>query len=209
MFTEFLTDYHPEWQLSRMNFLVNLYGKSYFKGKRILELGSQNGFFSAAFHSLGSEVLCVEGREDIIEEIRNRFPQLKVIQSDLDTKDWIFGKWDIIINFGLFYHLENFHKEHLINCIQNSNTMFFETVIFDSKENKIFFRRENGKDQSLTDIGGSPTEKYVQDIFEENSIGYQMYSDESLNGGSHKYDWKSTGNENFNQFYRRFWITKK
>ena len=73
---------------------------------------------------------------------------LNVEQADLDTDIWKWGKWDIIINFGLYYHLEKYHKEHLINCINNCDLMFFETVVFDSKNPEIFINKEKGKDQS-------------------------------------------------------------
>ncbi len=45
--------------------------------------------------------------DENVEKIKEYYPELNVQQYDLDTNSWEFGKWDIIINFGLYYHLEN------------------------------------------------------------------------------------------------------
>ena len=117
--------------------------------------------------------------------------------------------YDIIINFGLYYHLEKFHKEHLINCINNCDLMFFETVIYDSSDPEIYFRQENGDDQSLTSLGGTPSTSYVENILKEVNTNYKKYTDPFLNNYQHKYDWPDTGFKVFNQFHRRFWIIQK
>jgi hypothetical protein len=112
-------------------------------------------------NSLGAEVHCVEGRQENVDRIKNDYTSVTVQCANLDTPDWNFGYYDIIINFGLYYHLENFHKEHLVNCVNNCNLMFFETVIYDSFEDEIYFREEAGNDQSLTPIGGTPSTSYI------------------------------------------------
>lgn len=202
------TTYHKEWQENRLNFILSKYPKEFFKDKKILELGSHNGFFGASFQSFGADVLSVEGRRENIENILKSFPNLKVIQKDLDSPKWDFGKFDIIINFGLVYHFEKYHKEHLENCLNNCKLMFFESVIYDSKDSEIFFRNENGSDQSLTDIGGTPSTKYVEDIFKNNSKRFSKFSESSLNGGSHHYDWVDEDSKILNQYARRFWIVE-
>ena len=99
------------------------------------------------------------------------------------------------------YHLEKFHKEHLINCINNCDLMFFESVIYDSFKPEIYFRNENGDDQSLTNMGGTPSTAYIENIFNEVDANYTKYSDSSLNNWEHKYNWPDTGFKIFNQFF--------
>ena len=201
--------YHTDWQIKRIHFILSKYPKEFFKGKRILELGAHNGYIGAYFSELGADVHCVEGREENVINIKNDYPQITVECINLDSPNWNLGHYDIIINFGLYYHLEKFHKEHLINCIDNCDLMFFETVIYDSDDSEIFLREEAGIDQSLTPIGGTPSTSYVENIFEEKNIQYIKFTDNSLNAYQHHYDWPDTGNKVFNQWSRRFWIINK
>jgi hypothetical protein len=200
------TSYHSDWQINRINFILSKYPKEFFKGKRILEVGAYNGYIGAYFNALGAEVHCLEGRIENVVNIKNDYPQITAEVADLDSSEWKWGHWDIIINFGLYYHLEKFHKQHLLNCLNNCDLMFFETVVYDSFDSEIYFRHEVGDDQSLTLIGGTPSTSFIENIFAENRNTYTKYSDGSLNNYQHKYDWQDSGLKVFNQFHRRFWI---
>lgn len=201
------TDYHPEWQKNRIQFVISKYGEDFFKGKNILELGPCNGYIGEYFRNLGANVLSVEGRQSNIDTIKHNYPSLNVIKGDLDTPEWLYGKYDIIINFGLLYHLEKYHAEHLTNCIKNCNLMFLESVIFNSHKNEIFKIKRIGFDQSLSEVDGYPSQKFVENIFKNLGIyDYKMYTDSSLNGGAHVYDWPLTGDREFHVSTRRFWI---
>jgi hypothetical protein len=136
------SNYHPEWQQSRIDVILSRYPKDFFKGKTILELGAFNGYIGAYFQSLGATVHCVEGRLENVNQIKTNYPNCSAECANLDTPIWRWGKWDIIINFGLYYHLEKHHEQHLINCINNCDVMFFETVVYDSFDKEIYFRHE-------------------------------------------------------------------
>ena len=43
------TNYHPDWQVNRIKFILSKYPIEFFKGKRILELGAYNGFMAPIF----------------------------------------------------------------------------------------------------------------------------------------------------------------
>jgi hypothetical protein len=202
------TNYCPNWQKARINFILSKYSEEFFKGKRILELGAFNGYIGAYFSNLGAIVHSVEGRAENAISIQNNYPKLEVSCYDLDTNIWEFGHYDIIINFGLYYHLEKFHKEHLVNCINNCDLMFFETVVYDSFESEIHFRHEVGKDQSLSDTGGNPSTSYIENIFKELNTPYTKYTNASLNGDGHHYDWKDLNSKILDPGARRFWIVK-
>lgn len=211
------SEYYPEWQHHRINLILSKYPKEFFKGKRILELGPYNGFIGASFAELGAEVHCVEGRYDNVDSIKKNYPQVSVEWGNLDIPTWPYGKWDIIINFGLYYHLENFHNEHLVNCIDNCDLMFFESVIYNSMDSEIYFRNENGdysttSDQSVSLLGGSPSTSYVENIFKEQNVNFVKYTTDKLNGNGHTYNWSDTtiaAEKMYNSHYRRFWIVDK
>lgn len=204
------TNYHPDWQVNRIKYMLSLYGEDFFKNKNILELGPYNGCIGAYFQSIGGHVTSIEGRLENVENIKKDYPNIEnVIHDDLDTPDWNWGHFDIIINFGLYYHLQNYHKEHLINCINNCDIMFFESVIHDSEEPKIHFKNEIGPDQSLSEIGGAPTLKYIENIFNENNTTYEMHASPNLNGDGHIYDWESKYDNIHKATYRRFFVVKK
>jgi 2-polyprenyl-3-methyl-5-hydroxy-6-metoxy-1,4-benzoquinol methylase len=202
--------YHIEWQDARINFLIKKYGEDFFKGKRILELAGFNGRIGAHFAKLGAIVDCVEGREKNVQYMRETYPELhSTAVANLDSVEWHWGKYDIIINFGLYYHLEHYHKEHLLNCIQHCDLMFFETVIYDSPDAELYFAGEQGSDQSLSNRAGTPSTSFVENIFKEASVNYTIHKDRSLNGGYHTYDWTDTFTRNYHHATRRFWVVQK
>ena len=216
--------YHPEWQNNRIQFIINLYSPEFFKDKTILELGSFNGYIGNYFlEALGSKVTAIEGRPGNISNIKRDFPNLEVELLDLDTAEWPFGGFDIIINFGLYYHLRNHHEKHLINCINNCKLMFFETVVYDSSEPELFFKKEAGPDQSLSGTAGIPSTSYVENIFKGEQVKFKKHCEAALNGahGSHHYDWKDRNsklapvypaglcsNNKRTDHARRFWVVE-
>ena len=171
-------------------------------------MGSFNGYFGESFRRMGASVLSIEGRPENVISIRNNFPELSIECRDLDTNTWEWGEWDIIINFGLIYHLEKHHKEHLENCINNCNLLFLESVIYDSNQSEIFFKNESGGDQSLSDVGGTPSTSYVEDILNNLNTKFTKYTTSNLNGIYHHYDWVDTGLKNYDGWARRFWVVE-
>jgi hypothetical protein len=198
--------YHSDWQNNRINFMLEKYGPEFFKGKKILELGAFNGYIGAFFGEIGAKVHCIDGREENVENIKRDYPNLTAECHNLDSPEWTFGKWDIIINFGLFYHLENFHKEHLKNCLANCDLLFFETVVFDDKDPLIYLRYEEGNDQSLSARGGTPTTSFIEETFLSEGYNFKKFTDRKLNDGYHHYDWEDLDSKKYDAFARRFWI---
>lgn len=201
-------NYNPEWQKNRIAFIFSKYDKEFFAGKTVLELGPFNGYIGARFREIGAKVHCIEGRIGNVHRIKREYPYLSVEHSDLDTDQWKWGRYDIILNFGLFYHLQNFHKEHLVSCIENCRLLFFETVVYDSYEPELYLQEEHGNDQSLTNYSGTPSTSYVENIFKECNTEYEKFSCKELNGGFHRYDWEDKNSKKYDGYARRFWINK-
>jgi len=194
-----------DWQLSRMAFVKKMMPGDFWKNKTLLELGACDGTIGNMFSELGAIVTCVEGKDAYVRFIKNKHPHLNVLQADCDTDKWVFGKYDIIVNFGLLYHLENNHEAFLTNCIKNCACLFLESVIYDSPNNELYYREEMGAGQGLSGKAGTPTTSFVETILQKNNALFTKYSDPSLNAGGHNYSWPDC-NSGFDCARRRFWI---
>jgi hypothetical protein len=95
------------------------------------------------------------------------------------------------------------------NCLDNCDVMLFETVVFNSADNELYVASEYGNDQSLTDRAGTPSTSYVESLFNESGVIYEKFTNASLNGNGHHYDWPDTNTKVYNGWARRFWIVKK
>lgn len=201
-----MIEYHDGWQLNRINWILNKYPKEFWKDKTVLELAPFNGVIGNYFSNLGAEVLGVEGRVENISNISKKFQEYNIIEGNLDSPDWPYGKFDIIFNFGLFYHLERFHEENLTNCIKNCNLLLFESVIFDSQYPELYQTVESGGDQSLSGIGNTPSTSYIENILKKNNCTFSRYSDKELNCASQKYSWLEEHKRVYYNNHRRMWI---
>lgn len=226
------SSYNPDWTINRINYIHKFYPAEFFSGKTILEIGCNFADIGAYFHSIGAKVTSVEGRKDNAKIAKKLYPEQTIVVADLDTLDWQWGKFDVIINFGLFYHLEKHHREHLINCIDNSDLLFFETVVVDDEQPLLVFRDEQGDDQSLTDRAGVPTTSFVENIFLEKAVTFEKHTSIELNSHAtahsikqeasaefdktvntsdktfHIYDWIDTNSKVLDIYKRRFWFVK-
>ncbi|MAF95195.1 MAG: hypothetical protein CMM60_05530, partial [Rhodospirillaceae bacterium] len=107
--------HYVEWRMKRIDKILELFGFDYFDGKRILELGGGHGDIGAFFAELGAEVLCLEGKQtnaDFAKLKHRKIKNFKCVQCNLEKDFEKFGRFDLIINFGLLYHIKNV-EQHL------------------------------------------------------------------------------------------------
>ncbi|HVP81199.1 MAG TPA: FkbM family methyltransferase [Thermodesulfobacteriota bacterium] len=94
----------------RKEFLEHLL-RSLFNGpmlKTALDAGCGIGFFANYLSSLGLRVTAFDGRGGNVEEARVRYPQVEFHISDVeDLSIRELGSFDLVLCFGLIYHLEN------------------------------------------------------------------------------------------------------
>ena len=208
---------YEEWTIKRITKILELYGIDFFKDKNILELGGGHGDIGAFFAELGAKVLCLDGRIQNVNfsNLKHRkIKNLKCQLFNLENNFSQFGRFDLIFNFGLLYHLKNV-DEHLNCCFKMSDDILFETVVCDSSDPyKIFFCDENKKidEESLEGIGSRPSPFYVERIAAENNFEVIRYFTEDLNSGTQFcYDWKHKNDERLGESWklRRFWRFKK
>jgi SAM-dependent methyltransferase len=217
-----LFDYsYEKWRIKRINKILEVYGIDYFTNKNVLELGSGHGEIGAFFAELGANVLCLDGREQNVNFANLKHRKLnnfKCLQFNLENDFMEFGRFDLIINFGLLYHLTNVDA-HLNCCFKMSDDIFLETVVSDSTDlYKIFYIKENKDidEEALEGTGSRPSPFYVERIANENNFEVKRYFSSDLNvrdllgRNLFTYDWvHRNDNRHGGWELRRCWRFKK
>ncbi len=208
---------YEDWRIKRIDKILELYGIDSFKDKTILEVGSGHGDIGAFFADLGAKVLCLDGRAQNVNLANLKHRNVKNFtcrQFNLEHDFSEFGRFDLLINFGLLYHLKNV-DEHLKCCFKVSDDILFETVVCDSSDpHKIYFCEEdkNVDEEALEGVGSRPSPFYIERIVEENNFEAIRYFTADLNSGdTFLYDWPHRNDERLGDGFRlrRFWRFKK
>jgi len=73
-----------------------------------LDVGCGYGFYSNCLKENALEVRAFDAREDNIQEARRRYPNIEFNVSDVEDRSCTaLGSFDLVLCFGLLYHLEN------------------------------------------------------------------------------------------------------
>lgn len=206
----FVENYFENWRKARIDKLVNILGKEWFKGKTILELGCGFGHVGKEIKKLGSIVVFSDAREEYVEEIRkdNEDSDIYIIDNDIPWD--MERKFDLIIHWGLLYHLENWKKD-LECCLKHSGLISIETEVSDSADvNFEVVRNEGHYDAAVNGIGKVPAVGNIENYLTEIGFLFKRYDDTDLNNGVMCYDWEEGkfGNATLNG-HRRFWMARR
>lgn len=125
-----------------------------------LDVGCGIGFFSEILRQCGLSVGAFDGREENVMEARRRFPGIPFERGDIeDAAITRMGKFDLVLCFGLLYHLENpmLALRHLRAL--TGKGLLLESMCVPGKHPALILREEpRAADQSLTDVALYPTE---------------------------------------------------
>lgn len=212
------SQHYVEWREKRIRKMENIFGLEFFRNKSILEVGCGYGQIGKHFTNLGADVEFTEGREEHIPFIIENNPNKKVYKVDHNNVWDLNKKYDLIIHFGLLYHLTNW-KQDLICAFKHSDLIVLESEILDSLQEINEYRAKDGGgyDQALstTEYAIRPTAGYVEKVITENNYNFVRYDDKDLDTATHNYSWKIKGIHDQNGGYigygptRRFWVLRK
>ena len=125
-----------------------------------LDAGCGVGFFSSLLRSLGLEVVGFDGRADNVAEARRRYPGVNFRMADVeDTRLGEWGRFDLILCFGLLYHLENPFR-----AVRNLQALTDKVLLVESmtipEEHPFLALRDEGptEDQGLRWVAFYPSE---------------------------------------------------
>jgi hypothetical protein len=202
--------HYDDWRKKRIDKIVSIYGKDFFDGKTILELGAGTGKNGLMFAAMGAKVTYAEARQEHLNVLLSNNPNVETILLDQDA-EWNLGrKFDIVIHWGVLYHLDNWKRD--LSCtIKHSNLIFLESIVCVSDDPNFEVKlHEEGYDQALHNIGSRPSAPMIESHLNQIGCTFTRYDDGDLNSSSHKYDWvvSETDQRDIAMGCRRFWIVK-
>jgi SAM-dependent methyltransferase len=162
------------------------------QGKSVLDVGCGVGHLSRFFIENGCRVFCIDGREENISSLKERYPDLDSAVADVE-KDSLsdYGFFDIVFCYGLLYHLEN-PTIALKNMASVCREMLLlETCITDHPYPLIQLVEESATyNQSLTGLGTRPTPSYVVTAMLHAGFSYVYVPETRPEFPDFKFSWK-------------------
>ena len=119
-------------------------------GCTVLEVGAGIGDHTSFFLDRGCEVVTSDSRQENIEILRSRYPDIHVLHLDLEAPPETFNKvFDVVYCYGLLYHLKNPTKamEFMSRCCRKM--LLLETCVSYGDENML---------NPCTEDAGNPTQ---------------------------------------------------
>jgi FkbM family methyltransferase len=125
-----------------------------------VDAGCGVGFFSQVLAECGLNVCGFDGRGENVAEARRRFPQIPFERGDIEDRSILeVGRFDLVLCFGLLYHLEN-----PLLAIRNlrgltEKCLLLESMCLPDGKNSMLLRDEpDQEDQSLSKMSCYPSE---------------------------------------------------
>jgi 2-polyprenyl-3-methyl-5-hydroxy-6-metoxy-1,4-benzoquinol methylase len=206
--------FHPSyhsWRATRINKLLEVYGVDWFAGKRLLELGCGHADLGAFFAEIGAKVLSVDGRKENVNFAKlkhRRMRNLQIEVADLDTEFPQFDHYDLVLHFGLLYHLSDVDS-HLKQCWDLANEIMLETVVCDliDPDYIVYFAGNRLiNEESLSGVQNRPSPSYIERLACVAGFEIDRYFTRDLNSGLFTYDWVHKNNGDLGGWYqRRMW----
>ena len=200
--------HYIEWRNSRMNGIKKYMSPTYFNSKTLLELGCGHADIGNMFYELGACVTSSDARKEHLDIVNSKYPNIKTLLIDGDN-DIIREKYDIILHWGLLYHLKEI-ENHLENVSQMCDILLLETEVSDTDDSEFCIPTdEDGDDQAFNNKGVRPSPSYVESVLEKNGFKFKLIKDPILNAHFHRYDWDISNSGIYSCGLRRFWICWK
>lgn len=200
--------HYNEWRISRMNGIKKYISPEYFKSKSLLELGCGYADIGNMFYEMGAAVTSSDARKEHLEVVTKRYPHLKTLAIDCDN-DLIEEKYDIILHWGLLYHLSEIDI-HLQRVSDKCDVLLLETEVSNSDDTEFFMStNESGFDQAFNNRGIRPSPSYIEGMLRKHGFQYKLIKDPVLNSSFHCYDWEINNSMTWRHGLRRFWICWK
>jgi hypothetical protein len=134
------------------------------QNRTVLELGAGPGDHTGFYLDRDCLVASIDARDECLEPLRQRYPQVRTWKRDLNRRDALrgLGHFEVIHCYGLLYHLE--YPEILIAAMREACCGFsiIETNLTPGRDESVLYVDEvTDSTQSLTNRGCRPTRAWV------------------------------------------------
>lgn len=196
--------YRKDLRDRKLEKLIEVLGKEWFKGKKVFELGCGHAQVSARLHELGAKVSCSDAREEHIEYVNKKYPFITTYVIDQNEPWKLDQEYDLVISWGVNEHLEHWAQD-LKSTMQAGKKVSLDMVI---SEKDTFICEESGYENSIHRMGSRVTIKDINKILAKSKKEFIRYDEAELNFVFVEYDWKENTSKDFNLGHRRFWISE-
>jgi 2-polyprenyl-3-methyl-5-hydroxy-6-metoxy-1,4-benzoquinol methylase len=209
---QFTGDYEI-WRTKRIHKILECFGLNW-RGKRVIELGCGYGEIGAFFAALGAEVTCVDGRARHLVVAQTRYrdrKNIKFVQRNLDEDFSDLGRFDLVIHFGLLYHIKHTER-NLANTASLADQIVLESEMIDSLDPQrieVFEEDRSRHDTGIEGYGFRCSPFYIKEFFERRGFSVTIVADWWLNAGDHIYDWPHRNDGSSKKNMRRFFVISK
>src|ERR1700730_17542520 len=131
------------------------------------DVGCGLGYFSELLQSRGLRVSAVDGREQNVSEGRARYQGINFIVGDIENPAILeIGIFDLVLCFGLLYHLENPLRWIRNLCSLTEEVLLVESMCAPGKDPRMELLDEfEVEDQGLNYVAFYPTEACLVKMF--------------------------------------------
>ena len=153
--------------------IKELQGISDFKS--ILDVGCGQGYFSTLLKKYTTDLTGVDGRLENVTAAREKFPDLNFESRNVESDDFTeLEKRDLLLCFGLLYHLENPFKAIRNLYSVTGKYMLIETRISPHKDPLMIMLDEFGKteDQGLDYLAFIPSKSSLVRMLYQAGFNY-------------------------------------
>lgn len=211
-----MLDWGPQyanWTIVRTRKLRNILGDEWFRGKTVLDVGCGHGNNGKRLWELGAKVTFTDGRPEYVTRLQREGFTAFVMDND---KEWtVEGPFDLIVHWGLLYHLNNW-KQDLRCALARAPLVCLETTIASSANAAYEVKTTEGpegnhqSDNALNGVGTILSAAHVESYLISLGCSFTRYDDEDLDkAAQHRYSWKESEIEGYVYGQRRFWFIKR
>jgi SAM-dependent methyltransferase len=159
----FYSAHYQTHNLARLSHLASL-GLS-LAGRQVLEVGCGPGDHTGFYLERGCSVFSVDARQECIEAVHARYPQVDTAQVDLNRPDALrgLGTFEVVHCYGLLYHLED-PKTGIANMASVcSDLLLLESRVSGNRSEDVYPAHERLDDftQSVRGLGCRPTRRWL------------------------------------------------
>lgn len=187
---------YNRWRETRIAKLEQMFGREWFKGKRVLELACAYGNLGLYLKTLGADVTFADARQEHLDIVKQKDPDARTILLDQDTNWNLNERFDLVLHFGVLYHLSNWQQD-LAATVKHSEIVLLESAVANTSYpfNYQLPEEPEGGQNAFNGIGSLPSATSIEIELYLLGCKFKRHDDPELNTNHYKYDWIAERNE--------------